>query len=173
MQALPLLFAGGKGLATVASIAGTAVSGFAAFSQAQYQSRVAANNAAVAEQNAVRARQEAAIHAQDQDLQASMEIGQMLAAQGASGLSLGVGSMGLRRKSAEELAAKDRGYTIYAGETKAAAYGQQAEDFRAESSAASSAGKFGLLGTAIGFGDSLISRATKVNAKTARRIAAA
>jgi hypothetical protein len=101
-----------------------------------------------------------------------MEIGQMLSAQGASGLSVGVGSMGLRRKSAEELAAKDRGFAIYAGDSKAAAYQQQAADFRAESSAARGAGRFGLLGTAIGFGDSLISRATKVNMKTARRIAA-
>lgn len=139
-------------------------------SSAMFQAQVAKNNAVVAENNANRSVQEAAVAAQEGDQAANADLGQMLAQAGASGLTLNTGSMGLKYKSASELAARDRGYTIYKGASEAAGYRQQANDFRTEAGGARSSAMFGLVGGALDVGGSLISRKTKVNNDTARKI---
>ena len=166
MQMIPQAIAaigGSTTLSTAATIAGTG----AAIAQNSYQARVALNNAKIAEQNAERAINESKIGAQDQDLEAKAQIGALIARGGASGLSLGAGSLALRRKSAEELAARDRGYTIYAGETKADAYNQQAQDYRTEASSLRTANFMEVIGAGFDIGTSLISGAALTNRRNA------
>jgi len=158
------------GASSALSVASSVVGAFSAVASAMYQSKVASNNAIIANNNANRAVQEAAVAAQEQDFAARGEIGDIISQAGASGLTLDTGTQGLRRRSASELAARDRGYTIYRGATEAAAYRQQGADFKAEASAAKSKAFFGLAGGAIDVGSSLVSGATKVNNATARRI---
>jgi hypothetical protein len=169
MQAIPLALAS-MSAATAVTTASAVVGGIAAISSARYQSQVAQNNATIATQNAERTRFETQVANQEQDQAAKADIGQLLASGGASGLALGVGSMGLRRKSAEQLAARDRAYTDYAGATRAAGFEQQANDFTASASAARSEGVFGALGAGLDIGGSLISGASTVNPATASRI---
>jgi hypothetical protein len=169
MQAIPLALAS-MSAATAVTTASAVVGGIAAISSARYQSQVAQNNATIATQNAERTRFETQVANQEQDQAAKADIGQLLASGGASGLALGVGSMGLRRKSAEQLAARDRAYTDYAGATRAAGFEQQSNDFTASASAARSEGIFGALGAGLDIGGSLISGASTVNPATASRI---
>ena len=136
--------------AAVFSIVSGVVGAMGAMSAAQYQAQIANNNAMIAQQNAGRSRQEAAVEAQEQDIDAKSQIGAMLAEMGASGLSLGSGSLALRHTGASELAAKDRGYTIYMGETEAINFENQATQFKTEAKAAKSAGAFNALGSLIG-----------------------
>jgi hypothetical protein len=171
MQAIPAALAAlGTSTATAVSVGSAVVGGVAAVGQARYQSQVAKNNATIATQNAERTRFETQVANQQQDQEARADIGALLAQGGASGLALGVGSMGLRRKSAEQLAARDRAYTDYAGETRAAGFDQQASDFSAEAASANRAGIFGAVGAGLDIKSSLVSGASTVNPTTANRI---
>ena len=171
-QAIPAIaaVASNSAVTTTLAVASTAVGTYAAVNEANYRSQVARNNAVIAEENRLRTLEETAINAQEQDLAARAEIGALLAQQGASGLSMGVGSMALRRKSAEELAAKDRSRITYEGQTVANQYEQQREDFKEESRMAKSEVNMAMLEGAIGIGSSLIGGATKVNNKKARAL---
>lgn len=170
MQAIPALFAKMGITAAAASTASAVIGGISTLASSMFQARVAKNNAAIAESNAQRAIQEASVKAQDQDIAARAEMGQMLASAGASGLSMGTGSLALQRKATEELAARDRGYTTYAGEAEAAGYKQQAQDFRTEAAGARMSGLFGLVSSGLDIAGSMISSASTVNAATARSI---
>lgn len=172
MQLLPLAFGGAAaGAGSLIGTLGTVIGGVTSFMEASYKSKVAASNAQIAEQNATQATHTAALQAQQQDIEAQQELGDVVAQASASGLELGVGSAALRRKSKEELAAKDRGFTIYAGQKEAAGYKQQANEFRAESKAAKTGGFLGLLGSAVELATpNFVSDAPKVSAATARRV---
>jgi len=171
MQAIPAFLAStGVSATTAISAASAAIGGVSAISQANYQSRVAKNNAVIAANNATQVRQETAVNNMMRDQEARSDIGAMLAQGGASGLSLGVGSMGLRRKSMEELAARDRELSTYAGDTRAAGFDQQSQDFTSEARSARTAGAFNAAGAGINFGSSFISDAPTVNAATSARI---
>ena len=172
MNLIPQGLAAAFSSVTAASIgqAAAVVSGVSAFSQARYQAKVAGNNATIADANAVRANEEAGMLAQQQDQEARNEMGAFMAQGGSSGLSLGIGSMGLQRKSLDDLAARDRGYTVKAGESRAAAFRQQGSDFRADAKSANRSGLFGLLESGIGFAGSLISDAPTVSPEAARRV---
>lgn len=172
MQAIPAAVTALGGWGTALAVAGTVYSTMASYQQGMYQSKVAANNAQVAEENAKRARQEAAVKAQEQDFNAQAEMGALLANLGASGLNLGTGSAALRRKSQQELAARDRGYTIYEGDTAAAAYQQQAQDFRTEAAGNRMAARNSLVSGIFDIGGSLISGASKVNMTKAKKMSA-
>lgn len=157
---------GASGAGAAASglqVVGTALSAVSGLASANYQASVAKANAKIAEQNAARAQQEAAVAAQEQDWQAAAEIGQMVASMGASGLLIDSPSNLAKQRSARQLAAKDRGYTIYRGATEGANYSQQAATFRADAGAARTAG-------ILGVGSSLISGATKINSIKASTI---
>lgn len=169
-QAIPAIVAGASTASTAISAASAVVGTVAAVGEARYRSQVATNNATIAEANRVRTLEETGINAQEQDLAAQADIGAMLAQQGASGLTMGVGSMGLRRKSAGELAAKDRSRIVYAGQTEANQYGQQRDDFREEAKMARREGNFAIIGGALDVGSSLVGGASKVNAKKARSL---
>jgi hypothetical protein len=134
-----------------------------------YQSRVAKANAAIAQQNAAKAVQTAHQQAQIGDQEAAQDIGAMMAQAGASGLSLGVGSSALRRRSAEELAARDRGFTVYAGEMEAAGYKQEAANYRSEGRNALGGGMLDAFSSVLS-SPSLISSSAKVSPSVMKKL---
>jgi len=154
------------GASTLATIGSVASAGAGVMSSL-YQAKVANANASIAEQNAARTRQEGAVKAQEGDFSARAEMGQLLANAGASGITAGVGSKLLQRKSAAELATRDRSYTRYGAETEAVNFKQQANDLRA---GGKSGVFFSLLSGAGEIGGSMISGAAKVNSQKARTI---
>ena len=171
MQALPMLAAGLGATSTLGMVsAGLGV--FSSLAAGSYQAQVAKRNSEIALQNAARATASAAASAQMQDQEALVEMGALAAAGGASGLSLGVGSSALRRRSLQELAARDRGLTIYQGETEAAAYRQQAAGYESDAGAAVFGGIMGAAGSALGAFDapSMVAGASSVSPSAAARV---
>lgn len=152
-------------LVSALEIGATAISTYGAMSASAAQQQQSLNNAAIAEQNASQAMFEANVGAQEQDFAARQELGDLIAASGASGLNLGSGSTFLQRKSKEELAAKDRARIVHSGEIEKINLQNQADDFAAEASAASRSSFFDLLGGGIDIGSSLVSGATGVTKK--------
>lgn len=151
-----------------AAVAGTALTAYSQNQSAKMQAQIAANNAKIAEQNAQDAITQAAIEAQMDDQQAQAFIGELLAEQSASGLSLGSGSYALRRKSASELAARDRSITYDAGQRRAKNFRQQSSDFASEAALARAQGRNSLLAGGIEIGSSLISGAATLNQQKAK-----
>ena len=150
-------------LATAAKVGGGIVSTIGSIASANFNADIAEQNQKLAEENAERIRQQAAVHAQEQDVAARGEIGAIIASAGASGLNLGTGSKLLQRRSAEELAAKDRGFTIFRGEMDAHTEEKRAADFATQSSLASQQGVFAGVGGLLDVGTSLVSGASRVN----------
>ena len=141
-QVIPLIMAGATAAGPMALIS-AGLGAVTSIMAGNFQAKVANNNATIAEQNATRVRQEAATQAQMQDIEASQEIGALLAQSSSSGLDVGVGSGALRRKSAGELAARDRGFTIYQGQVAGDAFKQEAANFRSEAKSAKIGGFLG------------------------------
>jgi hypothetical protein len=107
-------------------IASTAVSAMGEMQKAKsqkaqlaYQAKVAQNNADIAEDNRMRAIQEANVAATDQDQSASAILGEMMAEGGASGLSLQSGSKASEVASAKKLAKRDRARLVHEGAVEA------------------------------------------------------
>lgn len=148
------------GLTTIIGIAGAAVKGVSGFTAARYRARVAKNNAAIYTDNADRIQQEAGVSAQDNDIRAAGEIGQLLAVQGASGVDMTSGSALRARVSAYKLASRDRGYTIAAGEAAATRALQGAADEQGKARQAASAGIFSLISGALGVGSAVVNGQT-------------
>jgi len=149
------------GLSSIIGVAGAAVKGISAFSASRYRAKVAANNAEIYRDNADRVLQEASVEAQDNDVRAVGEIGQLLASQGASGIDMTSGSSLRSQVSAYKLAARDRGYTIARGEAASVRMLQGAQDSLAEARQARSAGVFSLLGSALGIGTEIVNNRTR------------
>lgn len=158
------------GLGTALSVGSAVVGAVGTFAQNKFNSQVAANNAQIADRNAERAIFESQVEAQESDIAARGELGFILAQAGASGLDASTGSIATRRKSLQQLAAKDRGLIRSQGDVSAAGSRQQAADFRTSGSQSRRAGAFGLIGGTIDIGTSLVSGAAQVNRRKARRI---
>ena len=117
-------------------VASTAISAVGASETAKaeqrkldYQSKVAQQNADIAEDNRQRAIQAASITAADKDQEASAALGQMVATAGASGLSLTSGSKAAKVSSARKLSARDRARTIHEGAIEGGRFAQQKTGF--------------------------------------------
>lgn len=101
-------------LSVVGGVVGTGLSIFGAIQQgraqdaaAQYQANVATVNAGIAEENAQRVQQTAAIEQLQQDNESAALFGAQEAGQSASGLSVKSGSFLATRRSARKLARQD------------------------------------------------------------------
>jgi hypothetical protein len=155
------------GLQVVGTVAGMA----SAMSQASYNSKVAENNAIIADQNAQEAILDSQKEAQQRGLAAQAEMGDLLANQAASGLNLGSGSYALARKSQAELAARDTEIVTADGRRRAENYQQQATDFRSEAAQQKAAGRWSIIEGGLGIASSAVSGATRVNKIKAKRYA--
>lgn len=161
---------GATALGTVLSVGSAAIGAVGAFQQSRFNSQVALNNAQIAEDNAQRAIFESQIQAQESDVAARGELGFILAQAGASGLSADEGSIATRRRSQQQLAAKDRGLIRNQGDVEAARSRQQAADFRSQAKQERRAGNFELIGGSIDIGTSLVSGAAQINRRKAQKI---
>jgi hypothetical protein len=163
--AVPLIAGLSASTATVIgtgiTIASTLMGTVASMNAASTEAKIAENNAIIAEDNRKRAIQEGQIKAQQQDFEASQELGELVAKQAASGLS-GT-SYALQRKSMRELAARDRGFTIYESEALATRHAQDAQDYRTSAASSRSAKRNAGIAGILGTGSSLISGAAKYN----------
>lgn len=149
-------------LGTAFSVAGSLVSGFSAMSAANYQAKVAAMNAQIAEDNAKRAVTRSAVEAQDQDALTRAMLGEQEAIQSASGVSLASRSSVLTRKAAAELGRRDALNVRQAGELEAYGYRTDAMNMRAQGALAKMEGRNALLGSFLGAGASLVGGANGV-----------
>jgi len=148
-------------ISAVIGIAGTVASVSAANKETAYRRQVAENNAKLSDYNAQESRIAGGKVAQDRDRAAKAVIGQMLADQSASGLSIGVGSFDLQVKSADKQATRDRTRIVDAAAKDAAGYTKQAEQFRSKSGYLQSAQTFDNLAGAVQIGSSIIGGANK------------
>jgi hypothetical protein len=174
MQAIPALAAITPSTLSLVSAGVTAVGtiyGAMANSQAaNYQAKIAERNADLAEYNAQQATNEAAVASRDSDMEAKAVLAQLLADQAGSGFHLDSTSFGLQRKGAEELAARDRARTTYAGASQANRYRQQGADFKAQAGLARMQGRQAMVGGILNTGGSLLSSAGKIQSRKAAQI---
>lgn len=154
-------FGGGGSLFNALGAVVTAGSGLAA---ASYQAQVAKANASIAEQNAQRAVTQGNKAAQEQDNLTRAAIGEQIAVQSASGLSLNSKSQMLTRKAARALGRQDSINAREAGDINAYNYRTDAMNFESQAAGAKLAGTSSLLSGVLDFGGSLIG-----NARSTRR----
>lgn len=152
MQALPYALA-----------ASTALGGVMQYSNAQYQARVASNNAAAVERNAAAKLQAANEDMRDKDRGAAAELADLAAAAAASGLDASSGTMLLRRTSVESLAARDRERLATRRDTELSNAKTEAAQLRAQSKQLKLGATIGLLTTVASAGTSYLSGATMLN----------
>lgn len=101
--AMPLLAIAGPALSAI----GQVNQGFAASKSASYQSQVAANNAAIAAQNARLTMETGAAKEAAQGMKSRATVGHITAAEGASGIDVNTGSAAAVRSAAAELGELD------------------------------------------------------------------
>ena len=99
--ALPLILSIGS---TIIGAAGQVIQGISASRAANYRARVAQMNQQIAQDNARRERFAGQIAAQDADFEARQLIDQLIAQQGASGITIGLGSAGMVLESTRRTA---------------------------------------------------------------------
>lgn len=156
------------GLGTALSVGSTVLGTVSAIGAANYQGKVAANNARIAEQNAVQASERSQNEQLEADRETAALLGEQEAIQGASGLT---GASQLRtRRSAQRLGRQDAENIRLGGDREIQNFRQQAENFRAEGRAAKAQRAGAILGGAFDIGSSLISGAK--GSRNANRITA-
>lgn len=140
--------------------AGALITAGLGIAQGVYQSQVADNNAKIARWNAAISRQRSEIEQQDLDHQAKGQMGELVAAQGASGISLGSPSAMRTRSTAAALSREDALRVRYKGAIEGWNYDNQAADFKSQS-------QVSLLGGFVSGASSLIGSASSVSDKWA------
>lgn len=136
-----------------AATIGTALSVVGALSQGQQANNAAKYNAAVARNNAIASRQQAAAEAAAQNRKARLTIGAMRAGYGASGVGMEGSPLDILEQSAAN-AELDRQNILYSGETQARGYDSTA-------GMELMSGKNAVRGSIISAGTSLLSGAAK------------
>ena len=157
---------GGGGFGTFTSLIGGALGaigsiaeGNAAAAQANYQAQIAEMNQQIAEDNAARRRDVAQLEAQQQDDQTRQLLGQQLAAQSASGVSLGSRSSLGARRAARSIGRRDALNLIQSGELDAFNSLTDAANFEASAGAQRMAASNSRLAGFLGAANSLIGTA--------------
>lgn len=143
--------------------AGTAFSVVSGIQAANYQAKVAENNAKISEENAIRETAAANKDAQSRDINAMQTIAELQAEMDASGLNSSSGTMLLRRRSVEELATSDRENLAAKKEANLTNRKNEAASYRAEGKAAKKAGVVNAIGGVLSIPTSYLSGATMVN----------
>jgi hypothetical protein len=148
-----------SGLSTLMGAIGGISQGNAAAAQANYQAQVARNNQLIAQQNAEYASNVGETQAQAQDLKNRQQLGQIAAAQSASGLSFDSPTMqDVRTGSANVLrmdtvnTAQNAQLRSRAYDAQAANYGAQADLYGSAASDARRAGTFNAFGSLLSGG---------------------
>lgn len=153
-------------IGTILGVASAGVSTVGAISSANYREQVALRNAQLAEENSERSTTRAQVEAQDQDALTLAALGEQLASQGASGLSIGSKSFGAARRNTRTLGRLDALRIRQAGDLEAYNYKVDAANFRAEAEQERKGKGLALISGGLdiagaGFSPSLITRANK------------
>ena len=143
---------------------GAIVSGVMGMAQANYQAKVANMNAEIAKDNAKRAIERSQVEAKDQDALTREMIGEQVAAQGASGLSLTGGSAMKTRAAARRLGRRDTLNVRQAGELEAYQYKTDAMNYKAQAAATKAGGITGLLGSFFQAAESMVGQSSSTGA---------
>lgn len=157
MGASPLMAVG----AAVSAIGGV-VSTISQMQAASYQAAVAERNAKIMEDNARREVDRAQAETVDESEAARQQIGQLVAAQSASGVSMMSGSPLTRRRGAQRLAERDAQRIRSDANVQAERMQQQATDHRAEASMARSRRGASMLSGALDVGSTIIGGARQI-----------
>jgi len=169
MAFIPALFTAiGSGISglsggSLLSAGGAILGGISALAAGNYQKQVADMNADIANQNARRAEQKGQIDQQMQDERAAGAIGEQVAAQSATGISLTSRSAIASRKSSRELARLDALNIRQGADIEAYNYKVDAANQRAQGTLAQSAGINGFLGSFFKAGGSLVGGSSSVS----------
>ena len=143
--------------------AGTTLGVIQQVQAARYQSALATAGAANAEENARRETLAANKDMMARDQEAGAAIAELQAGMDASGIRSGNGTMLLRRRSVEELAARDRENLAEKRDTNIRNRMQEAAGLRSEASAYKSGAFLSALGGLASIPGSYLSTATAVN----------
>ncbi len=141
--------------------AGSVVGGIQASNAANYQAKVAAMNAEIAEQNAQRAVHRSQVEAQDQDAVSLAALGELTSMQGASGTSLTGRSAKRGRATVRQLGRLDALRVRQAGDIEAYGHRTEQANFLAQAEASRMEGRHSLVEGFMNAGSSLISGASK------------
>src|SRR5688500_9818971 len=117
-----LFSGGGLSIGSALGVAGSVISGIAAYQAGSCQNKVTKQNEQNAEDNAKRATESSQVEAQQHDALTAAAIGEQEAIQGASGLSLTGRSQILTRKAAARLGRLDTLNVIQGGQVEAYGY---------------------------------------------------
>ena len=143
--------------------AGTALSVVSGIQASNYQAKVAANNAKIAETNMAKETLAANQDMQTRDVNAMQTIADLQTSMDASGISSTSGTMMLRRRSVEELATSDREKLAEKSATNIANRKAEIAGYQADASAYSSAAAISSITGALSIPSSFLSGATMVN----------
>lgn len=147
------------------------LSGISAMQSANYQAAVAAQNAKLLEQQAVRETFAANQDIADQDAAARAQIAGVQAEMNASGINSSTGSMLFRRAGLESLAVRDRERLTLKRDNELENTKRQAVSQRAESKALKKAGGLSLLSTILSVPSSFLSSSSSLNEYNRNRLA--
>lgn len=151
--------------------AGSAIiGGFAELQASNFQKQIALQNAQIAEENADRAILDSQLRQQEQDELTAAFIGDQIAQQGASGLSVSSGSSRRVRSTARRLGRQDALNIRKAGEDEARNFRIQATGQRNRATALGTRGQTSLLGGFLKASSSLVSRARPTNSSFNRSL---
>jgi len=134
-------------LPTLLQAGAALIGGFATFQASAANAAVMQMNADINEENAVRAVRRSQVEQEAQDAMTRGMIGEQLAGQAASGVSVGSGSPKYTRVAARELGRLDALNIRQAGDLERYNYQAAASSQRTQAGAERSAGAFGLLGS--------------------------
>lgn len=134
----------------ILSALGSLVSGFAAMQQASYQAAIADANALQAKYNAELSSSVAQKNAVDIGNQGAGMYGELVSAQGASGIAIGSPSLSRARIWQTKVGYQDQTRTIEAGNAQYANYMTESSVHKAEAASARSAAGFAMLSGVIG-----------------------
>lgn len=159
MAALPALFSAAAGsmggIGTALSVGGSLLGGVQAMAQGNYAADVANQNAKIADENAQKAAEASQKNALESDMQTAGMMGEQLAAQSASGISVGSRTSVSVRKAASNIGRARAAEIRNRGRDEVIAYNQQSADFKGEAANAKASGKWGMVGGILGAAQSL------------------
>lgn len=155
-------------LGTAISVGSSIFGGIAQNNASKYQAAIAENNATIARDNAYKASQTAQEQQIQSDNEISALIGQQEAQQSASGLSTTGRSQVLTRRAAARIGRSDAQNIINAGRAESGNFLQQEADFRGEARQARSTGRNALIGGLLSAGSSLVGGAQPTRSSLGR-----
>lgn len=155
--------------ALIIGVIGSVISGLAQYQSLQYQAAIAEMNQKIALDNAARAIERSQIEQQTQDDISAAFLGEQLAAQSASGLSLGSSSFFKTRKAGARLGRLDAANIRQAGQLEAHAYRTDAFNFAAQAAGAKASATNSILGMFVDVATNFVG-GSKSSPKTAGKL---